>query len=462
MIKWVATIISVIITLLLVSTLFVLIFGRFDNAPYLIKFFVGGGVPVWVARTVFRHFDQKGKPVTVQHLHKTGERSADELPTAKDALPIAEQQSSDYSCSRCGSTLAFRMARCPKCNEILEWDKENQIDSPPSTPGGPTPTIVETAKSGLHKRSRNGNIGAIAVLIVGCVVLFIATSLDTAGNFSYVLGAYIAKLLGYTFFLGLPTFLIARGMKKAPQKAFRVFAWLFLSAAAFDFLPYFMRPSFSPAETNDLLERMGSYGGQNQPSSTDSPSGEELWTTVIIKGIGTIEIPPTMEVQSGKYKEFVDTQRKLKGYKTPQLVIQPKGINDLEQEPLAKYARVLISKEVHAESMELGLYFDFADFTPDDVSELNTVFQEQILSQLPQEIKILEWYPLELKRVNRMSAMRIGFRRRLRDNPPVVVYSYKFFNFYETYELTVSYRQSESEYWKNDLTRLVNSFSIRH
>jgi len=64
---------------------------------------------------------------------------------------------------------------------------------------------------------------------------------------------------------------------------------------------------------------------------------QERWTTVSIKGIGTIDIPPTMEIQSGKYKEYVDSVKNVKGYESVDLVIQPKGVNYLEGESLAKY-----------------------------------------------------------------------------------------------------------------------------
>jgi len=41
------------------SVILVSIFGSIDKAPYLIKFFVGGGVPLLAARSVFQHFQRK-------------------------------------------------------------------------------------------------------------------------------------------------------------------------------------------------------------------------------------------------------------------------------------------------------------------------------------------------------------------------------------------------------------------
>lgn len=306
------------------------------------------------------------------------------------------------------------------------------------------------------------------IYFLGAGALFIAVLLDKSGGTISIV-TFVAKLLSYSLILGIPTVLIAKYGSKTPLlRAARVFSWLFLAASLFDYLPLLERLAYSGTSPTVHRNQIESTTPLNVPQEVsvinqtlqDPSDNQNGWTTIAIKGIGTIDIPPTMEIQAGKYKEFADAYRKIKGYETSDLVIQPKGASNLERDAIRKYARVLISKRVDSESIGIGLHFSFADFTRKDVSELNEVFTAQIKSQLPPSTTVTEWYPLELVKVNRMSSMRLGFKRQLRDNPPVVVYSYKFFDYTKTYELTVSYRETEKSYWKKDLERLVNSFVI--
>jgi len=53
------------------------------------------------------------------------------------------------------------------------------------------------------------------------------------------------------------------------------------------------------------------------------PSG---WERIFIKNVGSFDLPPTMEVQNGKYKEFIDELKKIKGYDATQITAQQKGL----------------------------------------------------------------------------------------------------------------------------------------
>ena len=65
----------------------------------------------------------------------------------------------------------------------------------------------------------------------------------------------------------------------------------------------------------------------SQNTTTPTPVG---WERIYIKNIGYFDLPPTMEVQKGKYKEFIDELKQIKGYDATQLTAQQKGLNELK------------------------------------------------------------------------------------------------------------------------------------
>ena len=112
------------------------------------------------------------------------------------------------------------------------------------------------------------------------------------------------------------------------------------------------------------------------------PPAAADWKRIYIKDVGSFDLPPTMEVQSEKYRTFFDKVYKLKYYETPQLVAQPINTNNLVKESLEKYARVLIETTVGKQGEYEKLNFNISDYTQTDISELN-VEMKQICQQTP-------------------------------------------------------------------------------
>ena len=52
------------------------------------------------------------------------------------------------------------------------------------------------------------------------------------------------------------------------------------------------------------------------------------WNRIYIKYVGYFDLPPTMEVQKGRYKEFTDITRKIQGFDANPLTAQQKGLNE--------------------------------------------------------------------------------------------------------------------------------------
>jgi hypothetical protein len=62
--------------------------------------------------------------------------------------------------------------------------------------------------------------------------------------------------------------------------------------------------------------------------------------------------------------------------------------------------------------------------------------------------------------VNGFSYIKMSFIRQIGNNPSVKVFGYRFFNYDEEVELTISYRVPESNLWEEDFEKIIDTFSF--
>jgi hypothetical protein len=185
------------------------------------------------------------------------------------------------------------------------------------------------------------------------------------------------------------------------------------------------------------------------------------WKRLFIQDLGSIDIPPTMEVLSGKYKEIVTEVKDVMKIDASNIIIHQKGLNEFEESSFQKYARVLIDTEIGQDKQFESLTFNINYFSAKDIEELEKIFLMGIEDSIKNtDIKIKEWFPLKLETINGMSSLHFRYIRQLRNNPLVHVEIFIFFNNDRFHRLTLSYRLSEEEYWKDDLNNILNSFRI--
>lgn len=185
------------------------------------------------------------------------------------------------------------------------------------------------------------------------------------------------------------------------------------------------------------------------------------WERVYIKNVGSFDLPPTMEIQKGKYKEFVDEIKKIKGFDASQLTAQQKGLNEFGKEGFEKYARVMVETTIGSVGDFEKLNFNITQYTQADILDLSSTYKQQIQqSFLGTGLKLIEWYPLKIEKVNGMSCIHISYRRQLQDKPLVLVHMYIFHNNDRMHTFTLSYRISEVDYWKSDYATVLKSFRI--
>jgi len=113
------------------------------------------------------------------------------------------------------------------------------------------------------------------------------------------------------------------------------------------------------------------FYGQN----STTPNG---WEKIYIKNLGSFDLPPTMEVQKGKYNEFLEEVKKIKGYDASQLTAQQKGLNEFGKESFEKYARVIVETTLGFNGDFEKYNFNIIEVTQSDITILNSIYKQQI------------------------------------------------------------------------------------
>lgn len=195
--------------------------------------------------------------------------------------------------------------------------------------------------------------------------------------------------------------------------------------------------------------------------TSPSPITPTSWTRVILKDVGTIDLPPTMELQKGDYKIYNETFYNQMEIDAPDIVAQQAGLNDLTKAGVSKYARVLINTTIGEDQEFEPLFFDINSLSANELLEINVTMRNEIESQfVANGVRLVKWHPITLEKLNGMSCMHMRFRRQIEDKPIVVVDSYLFFNNDRRHKLTLSYRENEAHLWEADFNKVRDSFRI--
>jgi len=191
------------------------------------------------------------------------------------------------------------------------------------------------------------------------------------------------------------------------------------------------------------------------------PKLQDGWQRIYVKNLGSFDLPPTMEVQKGKYKEYIDDLNKKRGYDANQLVAQQKGLNSFENNGFKKYARVMLETTIKSPGDYSKLDFNILTISQSDIQELNITFKQQIEQGfIGSDLKLIEWYPLKIEKANGMSCLHIRYKRQLKNEPLVLVNTYIFQNNDRMHTLTLSYRLSDVGFWKVNYDSILKSFRI--
>jgi hypothetical protein len=186
------------------------------------------------------------------------------------------------------------------------------------------------------------------------------------------------------------------------------------------------------------------------------------WEKININGVGSIMFPSSMEIQKGKFREYVNNGKKeFISIDSSQITIQQKGLNEGTKESFQRYARIILKTRY-------GLKGDFKklNFNDDDIFEAELKeFNSKQLTDQKQKLemfggKLIDWVPAKFEVINGLSCVHICYSRQLNENPIVLVNEYLFYNNDRFHSLTMSYRISDSEFWKSEFDQVLKSFRI--
>ncbi|GET29508.1 hypothetical protein SD074_17100 [Prolixibacter sp. SD074] len=190
------------------------------------------------------------------------------------------------------------------------------------------------------------------------------------------------------------------------------------------------------------------------------------WKTVKIENIGTISIPPTMELRddnsfvalvADRARDALAPKIRIQ-MKKSKLIFQPKGQNKMIKGSFDEYSRILINV---TNDVSGDYYSQRSDLSEEEIQTLNDYYLSEISTGMKAfHAKIVRWYPFEVRKINGKGAFRIAYIRQLGNSKPVSVQEYVFFNHGKKIDITLSYRQTEKDKWEKDFSNVINTFRL--
>lgn len=205
----------------------------------------------------------------------------------------------------------------------------------------------------------------------------------------------------------------------------------------------------------------------NDPAaSLISPVRYPSWNTVSLPGICEYQIPPTMELQAGIYRELatqIHTQVLQVLDTSKRIVSQQKGLNTLNKDAFSKYARVVVEYKPDTDEYAQLLSNPFIidrDFISDIDAEMKSLIIHEAARStaagLP--VEITSWDGVQVVAVNGLTSLKATYSRSIKGKPPVSVRSFRIPHNDMILSVTISYRISEANLWESDLDNVIKTF----
>lgn len=204
-------------------------------------------------------------------------------------------------------------------------------------------------------------------------------------------------------------------------------------------LLFFVAYSFTPSSNKNITTTP-----KKVEASVKSYPG---WSTVKIPNEGSMQIPPTMEVQNDAYRLKSDISHETqKQVDSGAVIVQQKGLNNATKEAFSRYARVMINT-VHVS--DLPKLNEKLNLSQKEISDFGEEIKNAIItneSKMPGH-KFLKWGKPEIRHINGVDCFYLNYNRQFKNNPVVNCEKYIFFNHDRVHHLTISYRLNAADYW---------------
>lgn len=215
----------------------------------------------------------------------------------------------------------------------------------------------------------------------------------------------------------------------------------------------------STSETDAAADSMEAYQEEQAESQDEeAPDPTANWERIEIPGVGSIQIPPSMEVQDGAYQAMKEA---ITGTSSDTFVIQQRGLNEGSSEAQDTYARILVSYD----QGEWGDYrerdYDGDVYSNAEIAELDAYFEQEMRAQLERNgIGVIEWYPLEFTSLNGTPCLHMSYSRVGDAGETTQVDVYGIPRNDRFVRVTLSYRVSDASMWAEDLDLALHSIEF--
>ncbi len=212
-----------------------------------------------------------------------------------------------------------------------------------------------------------------------------------------------------------------------------------------------------------MSELLAEVDAKKHPPVTYDPARYAAWKTVSVPGICTFQIPPTMELQAGKYRAVMDQYRTQVLQVTDsgnRVVAQQKGLNQLDPTARSRYARVIVETQTEANG-DFNRLGEPLPLSRSEVAEVDAAIQEAAQSTAAGfSTELTSWGGTRVVRVNGIDCLLTEYSRSVNSAPPATVRIYKFMNNDRMHTVSVSYRTTEADLWADDLDKIITTFQF--
>jgi hypothetical protein len=196
-------------------------------------------------------------------------------------------------------------------------------------------------------------------------------------------------------------------------------------------------------------------------SNQQSPILVNGWDRYLIPNNLQIDIPPTMEIQSGKFRKMADSYYRALDMSSPNFVFQQKGLNNREQTASEKYARIILSVNEYISDKVIDVNSDIKSISTNRLNQIDTEIKTTLSESYSQNnVKLVQWNGVKLIKINNMSCVSYSHVRQLGNRPEVFVLNYSFERNNTRYILTLSYRLDKEQIYKKDFQTVINSLLL--
>lgn len=188
------------------------------------------------------------------------------------------------------------------------------------------------------------------------------------------------------------------------------------------------------------------------------------WSNFKIGNLISLCIPPSLEMREdgSTIKTRIDQLYYALELKltSPNIVFQPKGLDDNLSKLNDQYARVLVYV-IDAGDDPFPRNNEILSIAKDELNEIETSYKTRFENFIRgSDAKLIDWSSFEVGQNDQIAFIKFSMRRIMGNNPIVRVQTYLVFNSSTAFEITVSYRETEALLWANDLDKIINTVSL--